>query len=152
MRLQALVVAGSLLVGTAAHADWDHGRLRRTIEEAIHLEEGRMKELETVAVNDDRLANELENGVKAREAGAAKWEAKEREFIEFAGMSEGKDKAEFESLAREMRTFADHDRGLATARRQAMEILRNQARGAREGVENHKAHIDRMRARLDRWR
>jgi hypothetical protein len=151
MRFGALVLGATMLAGTAAHAGGvDKAKLKHVLEEAIHLEDERMNELNTVAKNDEKLANELENGVKAREKGAANWENKEREFKEFAELSSGKDKEEFENFAKEMRTFAEHDKGLAKGRREAMELLRSQAKGAAEGAANHKAHIEKMKARLAR--
>jgi hypothetical protein len=150
MRLQTMVLGALLLTSAVAHAGgFDRGRYRRALEESIRLEEERMRELETVATNDERLASELENGVKARERSAASWEIREREFMEIANLSGG-ERGDLEALAREMRVFSEHDRGLANGRRTALDAIRAQIRSAREGIMNHRAHIDRLRDKLAR--
>jgi hypothetical protein len=148
MRVAALLCGLTMLVGSNAHAAYDKAKAKKTIQELIKFEGERMKELEGVAKNDQKMADDIEKGVKAREKGAATWDAKQKEFTEMAGLSDGSDKTEFENFAKEMDVFKQHDKDLADGRQKAATILHDQAKGAHDGAEAHKAHMEKLKAKL----
>lgn len=126
----------------------DKARARQVINEAIQIEQSRAQELARVAEQDSKIAHDLLEHVKYREEAAKAMDAKAADFRSAANVVDGDDKNALLSFANEFTVFAKHDREFATQRRQAADILERQAADARHGVEDHRAHIEKLKARL----
>lgn len=144
---RAVTLLALLVVALPAHAG-DRGRTRRIISEAIQIEQARITELSRVADSDAQMSRDLFEHVKYREEAARALDAKANEFRDAAATFDGGDRNALLEFANEFATFANHDRDFANQRRQAADILARQAADARGAVNEHRAHIARLQARL----
>jgi hypothetical protein len=127
---------------------------RQIIKESITIEEARVTELEGMARNDDKLAHEIGKYVAIREKYASDAEASAKKFRDAAGgiwphnSEADQARAALEKFASTMELFAKHDREQAARRKQAADILTEQARDAETGVKNHREHIAELKLKL----
>ena len=146
---RAVMLFALVAFALPAHAG-DKARAREVINEAIQIEQSRAQELARVVDLEAKIARDLMEHVKYREEAACAMEAKANDFRAAANVVDGEDRNALLGFANDFSVFAKHDREFAAQRRQAADFLERQAADARHGVEDHRAHIEKLRARLAR--
>jgi hypothetical protein len=148
--LCALVLVHPLARVAAA----DPALARDTIKESIKIEEDRAKELDGMAKHDETLAKDIDNLVKVRERFAADAEARAKKIRESlsgpwpANSEADKARKALEKFAAAYDEFAKHDHEQAAKRKQAADILAEQAREGAEAAKKHREHAGELRDRL----
>jgi hypothetical protein len=139
-------------------ASADPAEARAIIRAQIDIEETRAREMDGLAKNDDKLAKEIDKYVKVREQYAADAEARARRLHEIINGSwpriGGADEARsaLQRFARTWEEFAKHDREQARKRKQAEDILADQARDAIDAARQHREHVTELRLKLELYK
>jgi len=149
MRKAILIVAiPALALLQALPAFADMGHFRALIEENIRIEEGRTNDLNRLSATDARLAKEIMESARQRDAEAKIMADRADEMRQEASYAGPGEKRELETFANELQLFSKHDRDQMAEKRQAADILDRQAKEAAQGVRDHRERIQRMRERL----
>jgi hypothetical protein len=146
MKATFVLVACALVLSSAAWAD--KVSYRKQLEESLKLTEERLHELQAGEQSDARVAKDLFKLAEAKVIQANQFAAQAKAFNDSAALSTGAEKFELEAFAKEMQTFADHDRVLADERKKAADIINQQVQKEVYGEQNCRTSIERIKAKL----
>ena len=146
MKATFLLMVCALMLSSAVWADKASYRLQ--LEEAVKLQEQRVHEIEASAQHDATIAKELFKLADDKLTAANQATAQAKAFNDAASTTTGAEKTELQGFAKEMQTYANYDRTFAEDRKKAAEIVDRQVHEMSKGLQDHRATIERMKAKL----
>ncbi len=151
------LMLGAGMLGATAKAEPQAGEtqtggVRQAVEASIALEESRIGELQKIAATSRDVASALEAEARGRDASAAEFYARSKEFTAAASLLKGPSRAKVTGFATAMNKYARTDQEMARAARDVAGKRADQAKSALANVEAHRKHVAELRQSLEDWK